>query len=173
LRAWLEKTDVDATVSSVGLLTEGRSSPSEFIEAARRLGVDLSAHHSSRMQVEDLDRADLVIGMGREHVREAVTTSPPVWPRCFTLKEFVRRGREMGYRRSEQSMEAWLSALHDGRNTADLLGSATEDDVFDPMRSSSEHDFQASVIQLARLVDAMARLLWPIENARVRPERGR
>jgi protein-tyrosine-phosphatase len=161
LRAWLEETDVDATVRSVGLLTQGRSSPPELIEVAMNAGVDLSAHRSSLMKVEDLEKADLVIGMGREHVREAVTTSPPVWPRCFTLKEFVRRGRALGVRRPEQSMEAWLSALHQGRRTADLLGSAAEDDVFDPMRTTSQQDFQDCVFQLTRLVEELAILLWP------------
>jgi hypothetical protein len=111
--------------------------------------------------------------MGREHVRKAVATNPAVWPRCFTLKEFVRRGRGIGLRRPQQSTEAWLSALHEGRKTTDLLGSASEDDVFDPMRSSSKQDFQACVLQLARLVDELANLLWPIENACVRPEEGR
>jgi protein-tyrosine-phosphatase len=124
------------------------------------------------MEAEDLEIADLVIGMGREHVREAVATNPAVWTRCFTLKEFVRRGRAIGFRRPEQSTEAWLSALHEGRKTADLLGSATQDDVFDPMRSSSEHEFQSCVSQLAHLVEEMASLLWPIENARVRPKVG-
>jgi protein-tyrosine-phosphatase len=116
------------------------------------------------MEVDDLENADLVIGMGREHVREAVTTSPAIWPRCFTLKEFVRRGRAVGSRRPEQSVEAWLAVLHQGRKTADLLGSATEDDVFDPMRSGSEQDFQICVSQLARLVNELAILLWPTEK---------
>jgi protein-tyrosine phosphatase len=168
LRAWLSETGVDATVRSAGLLTQGRSSPPEFIEVARRLGVDLSAHRSSRMQREDLENADLVIGMGREHVREAVATSPAVWPRCFTLKELIRRGRTVGSRRPEQSLESWISVLHQGRKTVNLLGSATEDDVFDPM-SGSEQDYQACASELAHLIKELAILLWPIENTRIRP----
>jgi protein-tyrosine-phosphatase len=119
------------------------------------------------MEVEDLENADLVIGMGREHVREAVATSPAVWPRCFTLKEFVRRGQAMGFQPG-QSMEAWLAVLHQGRNTTDLLGSATEDDVFDPIGSGSEQDYLACTSQLARLVDELAILLWRLEKGRVR-----
>jgi protein-tyrosine phosphatase len=161
LRAWLLETGVKATISSAGLLTQGRSSPPEFIEVARRAGVDLSAHRSSRMEGEDLEVTDLVIGMGREHVREAVAISPVVWTHCFTLKEFVRRGRAIGSRGPEQSVEGWLAVLHQGRRTADLLGSATEDDVFDPMTRSSEQDFQVCVSQLARLVNELAFLLWP------------
>jgi protein-tyrosine phosphatase len=167
LRAWLGENGADATVSSAGILTQGRSSPPEFIDAARRAGVDLSAHRSSYMEVVDLEKADLVIGMGREHVREAVATSPAVWPRCFTLKEFVRRGRAIGSRTPEQPMEAWLAVLHQGRKTADLLGSASEDDVFDPMHGNSDPDFQACVSQLARLVNELAILLWPTRNGRI------
>jgi protein-tyrosine phosphatase len=172
LRAWLQETDVDATASSAGLLTNGRSSPPEFIEVAARAGVDLSAHRSSRMDVDDLENADLVVGMAREHVRAAVATSPAVWSHCFTLKEFVRRGRAIGSRQPQHSIEAWLSALQKGRKTSDLLGSAAEDDVFDPMTSGSEQDFQICVSQLARLVNELAMLLWATEKARVRPDLG-
>jgi protein-tyrosine-phosphatase len=124
------------------------------------------------MEIQDLENADLVVGMAREHVRAAVTTSPAIWPHCFTLKEFVRRGRAIGSRRPERSIETWLAALHQGRKTADLLGSATEDDVFDPMTSSSEQDFQVCVSQLTRLVNELAILLWPIEKGLVRPDLG-
>jgi protein-tyrosine phosphatase len=122
------------------------------------------------MERQDLENAELVIGMGREHVRESVAISPAVWPRCFTLKELVRRGRAIGSRRPEQSMEAWLAVLHRGRKTVDLLGSATEDDVFDPMKSSSEDDFRVCVSELARLVNELAILLWPVENSRGRAD---
>ena len=55
-----------------------------------------------------LARADLVLGMERRHVREAVVLLPEIMPKAFTLKELVRRGEEFGARTRGRSLEDWL-----------------------------------------------------------------
>ncbi len=77
--------------ASAGLLPGGRAVPSEVLEVMAPYGLDLSGHRSRRMTGELVGGSDLVVGMGRRHVREAVVLEPEVWPRAFTLKDLVRR----------------------------------------------------------------------------------
>jgi hypothetical protein len=79
-----------------------------------------------------LQRADLVLGMERAHVRHAVLLEPEAWPRTFTLKELVRRGEELGSRPPVESPGAWLARAHEGRDRPDMLGDSLLDDVADP-----------------------------------------
>jgi hypothetical protein len=79
-----------------------------------------------------LQRADLVLGMERAHVRHSVLLEPEAWPRAFTLKELVRRGAELGPRPPVESPGAWLARAHEGRDRPDLLGDSPLDDVADP-----------------------------------------
>ena len=58
-----------------------------------------------------LTGADVLIGMAREHVREAVVLAPDVWGRAFTLKEIVRLGEERGGRAPDEPLEQWLARL--------------------------------------------------------------
>ena len=67
----------------------GRGQWFEFVLAGR--GLDISSHRSRTMSRQLLAEADLVVGMAREHVREAVLAVPDLWARAFTLKELVRR----------------------------------------------------------------------------------
>ena len=64
-----------------------------------------TGHASSRRHAR---RADLVLGMERRHVREAVVLLPEIMPKAFTLKELVRRGEEFGARTRGRSLEDWL-----------------------------------------------------------------
>lgn len=156
----LDELGVDAGVSSAGLLSGGQPVPERLMELGRRMGLDLSGHRSRRFDVEDLKEADLVLGMAREHAREAVMTLPEVWPRCFTLKELVRRGWHVGQRRPRQSVEAWLGSSHQGRRHADLLGSSNDDDVEDPAGASDQR-LEATAQEISGLVERLVRLLWP------------
>jgi protein-tyrosine phosphatase len=150
----MAEAGVAATVHSAGLLYDGEPPPPDGIEAMAAFGIDTSAHLSRRMNDAMLQDADLVIGMAKEHVREAVLLVPAAWPKTFTLKEIVRRGEEGGARAPEQTLEAWVQSLHAGRTRSDMLGASTEDDVADPIgRKRSFYDDTA-----AELDDLTARL---------------
>jgi hypothetical protein len=97
--------------------------------------------------------------MAREHVREAVVQVPEVWPRTFTLKELVRRGRRVGPRRSGQPVEAWLAEAHAGRTTRELMGGSSEDDVADPI-GQPRRAFETMVTDLDELVRQLVWLVW-------------
>ncbi len=82
--------DVGATASSVGTLhAEGDLALPEAVEAARRLGVDLSAHSSRSIVAADLSRADLVLGFEPVHLSIAVVEAGASIGRTFLLGELV------------------------------------------------------------------------------------
>jgi protein-tyrosine-phosphatase len=107
------------------------------IDAARKLGVDLTAHASAPLDADVVRRADLVLALERRHVQDVVVADPSAFPRTFTLKELVRRGRAVGGRRPDQPVGEWLATLHEGRRPSDLLGISTDDDVADPTGSKA------------------------------------
>jgi protein-tyrosine-phosphatase len=150
----LGEAGVDAHVHSAGLLYDGESPPPDGIEVMASRGIDTSGHVSRRMTQEMLRDADLVVGMAKEHVREAVLLAPETWPKAFTIKELVRRGEDVGPRRPGQTLMDWTSYVHSGRTRAEMLGASADDDVADPIgRRRSFYDQTA-----AELDDLTARL---------------
>ena len=129
----LQEAGLEARVHSAGLLYDGESPPVDGIEVMATRGLDTSGHRSRKMTAEMLNQADLVVGMAKEHVREAVLLAPDCWPRTFTLKELVRRGEEAGGRSPDQPFSEWVSKIHAGRTRADMLGHSETDDVADPI----------------------------------------
>jgi len=129
----LSSIGVDGDAVSAGLLDGGSRPPPEVVTAAREAGLDLAGHRSRRLTETDVSQADLVVGMAREHVREAVMLDPTAFSKTFSLREVVRRAGLVGARRSGDPLEEWLADLHRGRRATDLLGASADDDVADPM----------------------------------------
>jgi protein-tyrosine phosphatase len=102
--------------------------------------------------------ADIVIGMAREHVAEAVAFAADVWGRAFTLKEIVRLGEERGGRAPGEPLEQWLARLHEGRRRSDLFGQSEADDVADPI-GGPRRSYQRTAEELDDLTARLARLL--------------
>jgi protein-tyrosine phosphatase len=160
LRSALASRGVDATVSSAGLFRGGVPASPGSVRAMARRGLDLEDHRSRTMTAELLEGADLVLGMARLHVREAVVAVPEVWPRSFTLKELVRRGTATGPRPSQQPLGAWLAVLHEGRRRGDLLGDEPDDDVPDPV-GGPERLYTTTAEDLEGLVTRLVDLAFP------------
>ncbi|MDQ3108196.1 MAG: hypothetical protein M3Q68_10380, partial [Actinomycetota bacterium] len=165
LRDRLARRGVPSHVHSAGLLDDGEPASAHGVDILRDRGIDLAAHRSIHMTADLVTSADLILGMARLHVREAVVLRPEVWPRAFTLKELVRRGEDLGARASQQPVDEWLTKAHAGRSHTDLLGDAVADDIFDPIGSSrSQYDKTAD--EIADLVDRLVVLLFGQEHAR-------
>ena len=162
LRERLRERGVDASVSSAGLSFDGRAATKEAVEAAARHHVDIDAHRSRVVTADMVERADLVLGMERQHAREAVVLADGALARTFTLKELVRRGRDGGARRADESMEDWLARISAGRRAADLMGDSPDDDVADPYLNPSRA-YVACVDELDRLVRRLVDLAWPAQ----------
>lgn len=154
----LDDAGVEAVVSSAGMLFDGRPATEHGQRAMAGRGLDTSGHRSRKLRAEMVNGADLVIGMARSHVREAVALSPEVWKRAFTLKEIVRRGEERGGRAPGEALDDWLARLHAGRRLPDLLGDSADDDVADPIGGPLK-SYERTAGELDDLTARLSRLL--------------
>jgi hypothetical protein len=102
----------------------------------------------------------MIIGMERLHVREIVLADPPSFTKTFTLREIVRRGREVGQRGPDQTLSEWLECLGAGRRHIELLGESGIDDIRDPMGGTAE-DYRSMLMELATLTRRLHSLTWP------------
>jgi protein-tyrosine phosphatase len=162
VRARLAKAGLgdQVAVSSAGLLPGGSAATSEAIQAVEELGADLGPHRSQPLQGDLIDSADVVIGLAREHSREAVVLRPDAIGRVFTFKELVRRAQAAGPRRPGDSLDDYIARLGAGRNPADLLGRSRDDDVSDPIGRPVEV-YRKTAAQLDDLVSRLVAHLWP------------
>ena len=94
------------SVTSAGLLAGGQRPPAEVISVMAARGIDVAGHRSRHVTAADLAAADLVLGLAREHARHAAVLLPDCWPRTFTLRELLRRGRKAGAPRGRTSRSA-------------------------------------------------------------------
>ena len=159
LRRHLADLGVDATVASAGLLEAGNPASAHGVDILRGRGLDLTTHRSRRMSRDILSSADLILGMAREHVREAVVLDPGLFPRTFTLKELVRRGEATGPRRPGEGLRDWLARVHQGRRSADLMGASREDDIADPI-GGPRAAYERLATELDDLLDRLVALAF-------------
>ena len=159
LQRRLTERGIAARVHSAGMLYDGRpvSEPSVAVLAAR--GLDIAAHVSRKMIPGFLEDADLILGMARTHVREAVVSHASAWPRSFTMKELVRRGEEVGQRIAGESLADWLDRVHAGRAVNELLGDSDEDDIFDPF-GLPQAVYERTAVEISDLVDRLVAIAF-------------
>jgi protein-tyrosine phosphatase len=158
----LAQLGVDARVTSAGLLDNDMVPPYEALAVLADMGLDTSGHRSRRMTVAMLEAADVVIGMARRHVHEAITLAPSVWPKTFTLKELVRRGGWVGPREPGQPFDEWLAKIHAGRTRSDLIGSSSDDDVPDPI-GLSRRVYERTAMEIDGLIAGLMDLGWGLQ----------
>ena len=159
-------------VGSAGLQPAGQPVDPKAIEAVSRHRVDLSGYRSRRLTVEELGRATLVLTMERRHVLAAVEMLPDVWPRCFTVKDFLVRSEQRGGRRSDEDVHAWVGRIHKDRRPTDALSGGAVMDIADPVGMSprafcrTAEELQAATSTLADLLagEPLGRIVLPPES---------
>ena len=150
-------------VTSAGIqAVDGMPATPPTVDAARRMGLDISAHASRPLVRAEVQGADLILGLERRHIQEIVLLEPPAFVRTYTLKEFVRRGQDVGPRAHDETVADWLARLHDGRRPMDLLGASLDDDVADPTGSSAV-DHRTTADEVNHLAEAALELLVPAD----------
>lgn len=165
LSARLASTDVTVRVSSAGIVSAGQPGggqppPTAVIDVLAARGVDVSHHRSRVVTPGDLARADLILGVSREHVRHAAVLLPQSWPRAFTLRELIRRGHVAGPCGPAEPLASWLARAAVRRDRRELLGASPEDDVADPL-GGTRQGFEATASLLDQLTHELADLCWP------------
>jgi protein-tyrosine phosphatase len=158
--ALMQQRVAGALIASAGLVSDGQPAHPLAIESAVSYGIDLAGHRSRRLTVDAIEAADLVLGMERAHVREAVMLAPSAWPRAFTLKELVWRMKLASPRVPSTDLRIWLTAVHEGREMTMLLGASPSDDIADPVGQPLEV-FEQTAAQLRRLIDELVAYVWP------------
>lgn len=148
-----------ASVRSAGSLGSAAPPPPEVVATMAAYGLDVSGHRSHLVTGDDLTRADLVLAMTREHLRDAVVAVPAAWPRAFTLRELVRRGADIGPRRPGETLAGWLARAHEGRSRMALLGDSPADDIADPM-GGAPGEYAQTAAELQVLSRRLADLGW-------------
>jgi protein-tyrosine phosphatase len=159
LSARLAARGAPVLVTSAGLVGGGRPPPAEVVAVMAARGIDVTAHRSRLVNAADLAAADLVLGLAREHVRHATVLLPDAWPRAFTLRELVRRGRQAGPRAPAEPLGDWLARTAAVRRRRDLLGRNPLDDVADPYGGPLA-GYQAAAGVLGELTRDLAALCW-------------
>lgn len=144
--------------ASAGFWLDGEPASPAAVATLERLGLDLDGHRSRRVSVDWLEEADIVLGMARVHVHEAVSRCPQAWPKTFTLKDLVRRGAAIGPRRPGQPLAEWLALAHGGRVPADVMGDSPDDDVADPI-GMGRSVFERTATELAGLIERFVGLV--------------
>lgn len=96
-------------------------------------GIDIRSHVSCQLSPDIARASNLLLGMAREHVREACVSYGALLQRSFTLKELVRRAEASGPRQEGESLYTWLARVGYGRRPADLVGDVDYDDIADPI----------------------------------------
>jgi protein-tyrosine-phosphatase len=143
-----------------GVMADRREVPEEVLEVMAPYGINLADHRSREITGPLLAGSDLVIGMARRHVQEAVLLDPPSWPKAFMLKELVRRGSAVGPRRPDQGIRSWIDSVHGDRSRTSLAHRSTADEVADPYGGTLDQ-YQSTAIELAKLVARLVELVWP------------
>lgn len=156
-----ERFGLPARASSVGLWREGEPATPHGVRVMADRGIDTSAHRSRILAPDHVASADLVVGLAREHVREAVVLDQDCFRRAFTLKELVRRGEdEGGARRPGESLNEWAERLTEDRSVQSLLGVADADDVADPI-GRPLRAYRTTADEIEDLIDRMIAVAWP------------
>lgn len=151
---------LEISVDSAGILDGDRIVSPNAIEVIGTDGLDVSGRHSKMLEAPILRGSDLVIGMAREHVREAVALEPSVWPRTFTLKELVRRGEAAGPRPEGAPLSKWLDTVGVGRRREEMMGWSSEDDVEDPV-DRGPAVYRATANEIRDLIVRLVALIEP------------
>ena len=160
----LDQRGAKADVSSAGVIAQDRPATDEVIELMAGRGLDVTAHRSRLLSAPMVSRADLVLGMAREHVREAVLLDPAAFARSFTFKELVHLAQDAGARPADQAFDDWLACLSEGRTPVAHLGLSDSDDVDDPMGRRFSF-YKRVAAEIEQLTDLLVDLAWPGQPA--------
>ena len=161
LAARLGPTVTVASAGTLGLV--GRAIDPPMATQLAALGLPGVGFAARRLAAGDVGRADLVLGLTRQHRAEAVELSPAVVRRAFTLLEFARLlGQIQPEELPDGSVAERLRAavpLAAARRWK-VTGPIDADDVVDPYRLGQQiYDQSFSAIRVA--VDAIAHRIVP------------
>ncbi|HYU39041.1 MAG TPA: hypothetical protein VEM59_04270 [Acidimicrobiia bacterium] len=128
----LAERGVDACVTSAGTRPWYAGATDHAVTVMREMGLDVSAHENCQVTAEQVERADLVLGMTRQHVNFVTSRWPDAAERTFLVGELSRLGGQIGPRTESESVSAWAERASAARPPLHPLGRAV-DEIDDPV----------------------------------------
>lgn len=127
--------------------------------------VDGLDHVASQLTSEDLEWADLILALSREHRREIAELLPRAIRKTYTLREFGRLARNVSETVQTDELpdagarlRSLVNAMGQLRGTIPPLEEPADDDVVDPYRQSGEV-YAESANQIVPAVNATATII--------------
>lgn len=99
---------------SRGLMAEGGKASENSVKTMAKMGIDISAHVSKQLAIEDVEEAELVLTMSKMHKAAIVNAVPQSEGKVFTIGEYAH-GDDVAdpYGGSEEVYEACGAQLYD------------------------------------------------------------
>lgn len=134
----------------------GLDMPEDASALSVEYGGNPTGHVARQLQVEDIESADLILAMTKEHRKRIATLVPSASPRLFTLLEYARILEGCATQANAGSVSApgpsdfsgWLALAGTRRG---YFAVAQSDDVIDPFRKSRKI-YRKSIEQIAPAV---------------------
>ena len=152
----------DAHVHSAGTLPWRGGATDEAVAAMHERGIDVAHHRSRELSPSLVARADLVLGMTRDHVGRVVAIDGEARDRAFLLGELVRLAAHVGRWRGDggggaHSLREWVASVAVHRPHRRVPGRAS-DEIADPAGHPVDV-YRRTADRLDRLTSAVADLL--------------
>lgn len=160
LRDRLQAIGVDANVLSTGHLAPGFAVSRNSVIAMAERGLDIAGRRSVTTSAKHVAGADVILTMGRAHVRKVIELDLAAWPRTFPLRAVVRRALVLGPRSRNETLPSWVSRLHEGRRAIDMLHELPDDEIADPF-GLDLREYRATATLLDDLLGQFASLAFP------------
>lgn len=86
----------DITVESAGTSAcEGACAAEQSVKVMEKFDIDISGHLSSKLTVEKIDSADLIVVMSASHKQVIGAMRPPALKKTHTILEFINKSDDI------------------------------------------------------------------------------
>ena len=160
LRHRLDAIGVDATVLSTGHLARGVEVSKRSVTAMAERGLDIAGRSSVVTSAKHVAGADVILTMGRSHVRKVLELDLAAWPRTFPLRMAVARALLVGQRSRHETLPGWVARLHEGRTAIDVLNDEAAEEIRDPF-GMGLREYRATATLLDELLAQFVSLAFP------------
>ena len=147
-----------ARVWSAGTHAMSSEVASDAVAVLADRGIDISGHTPRLLDRDDVSRADLILTMECAHVAHVVAIDAAAFRKTFAVRELAARADRSEPKRADETLDDYLSRQHRGRRAADVLRSADEWDVADPM-GQGRRAFETCATELEGLMVPIAEML--------------
>jgi protein-tyrosine-phosphatase len=152
-----ERGVAGAHVHSAGTLPWRGAATDESVAAMHERGLDVAHHRSRELSASLIARADLVLGMTRDHVGRVVAIDGDAHDRAFLLGELVRLAAHVGPWTGTPPLREWVASVAAHRPHRRVPGRAS-DEIADPAGHPVDV-YRRTADRLDRLTSAVADLL--------------